>query len=57
MDKAYQLLVDESFKDFTDTIQKTYGAVVTHCYLFQLLMQDYDLSFRVSWCTDTWVVW
>ena len=38
MDKAYQLLVDEAFENVTKTIEKTYGAIVIHKYLFQLFM-------------------
>ena len=44
VEKVDYLFVDESFKDFTETVKKTYRSIVIHKYLFHLFVKRYDFS-------------
>ena len=58
--EIYQLFVYNFLKNFTETIQKTYGAVIVHKKFFKLFVHRYDFGnfkfVRIGWWLDTGVI-
>ena len=58
--EIYQLFMHKFLKDFTEAIQKTYGAVIVHKKFFKLFVHRYYFSYfkfiRIGWWRDTGVI-